>query len=383
MMALVCNQIRVAILNRFNAPCVQQTRSLCAASTETEPRGQNITKNLHWTTLKNTSGTLWESKDENEEGVSFDYLKTDFATKAPKNIGVSKSATRDAKPAIVSLLDPKRTQNLGLLVARMWKGDFSDLAAAILRMDIATISAQTLEQLGKNLPTQEEVASVGTYEGEPKYLNKADKFVAAVGQVPQLQARVDSMLFKTMFSEMHQPVKNQVDTILRASNEMRGCAPFQRFLKLLLKAGNVLNQGTRNEGAQGIQLSGLTKLIQTKNNSGVTFLETIVTTISQNDDLSSILDFYGELNHIADASKINVATLTQELAKMRKGFTIIKSQLDRERKSGAETSFEDCFGASPSSPFAADGLVRCMIGSTDGDTLRASSSSSRVLSNPL
>jgi hypothetical protein len=225
-------------------------------------------KNVHWNvmTARDLEGTFWseEKGDDGEDEFAtsvFGTLGMEFEAKAaaPKKVD-----TGPPKQAIVSKLDPKRTQNIAIAVSRVWKSSFDELAVAILKLDIKAIGAGSLESLSKILPTAEEVGAVKTYAGEEKWLNKADQFVRAVGVVPQLAPRVEAMLFKTQFAEFYNTVKKQVDIILKASQEMMGNQSFQRLLKLLLKAGNTLNQGTRKAAAQGIKLDGLKKLTQTK-----------------------------------------------------------------------------------------------------------------------
>ena len=69
--------------------------------------------------------------------------------------------------------------------------------------------------------------------------------------------------------------------VIAATNEVKKSKKFKTLLRIMLAVGNQINKGTRKGDAEGITLSSLMKMSQTKTNSGYTLLEYIVMKVEE------------------------------------------------------------------------------------------------------
>ena len=193
----------------------------------------------------------------------------------------------------------------------------------------------------KIIPTTEEFNRVKKYTGPLSALNKADRFVSAMGSVARLQPRLSAMIFQDKFRDSVSSIRESVELIKCASNEILGSHNFQELLGIVLSLGNKLNQNTRKQLAAGIKIDGLTKLASTKGKTGVTVLEYMVQNL-----LSSkpeILEVGQELLHLKSASLTNYASIEVDVRMLTRGLDNIKSQMAIDKKT-AETVFKDKLG---------------------------------------
>lgn len=117
------------------------------------------------------TGSVWSSHDSSGLPVlDSEALSTLFAdqtlSKAPA--AVEKPPAGDAphaKPVEVTLLDPKRANNMCILLSSLRKQELTDIRIrdSLLRFDEAALDTDTLDMLQQQCPTAEELELVRSF----------------------------------------------------------------------------------------------------------------------------------------------------------------------------------------------------------------------------
>ena len=106
-------------------------------------------------------GTVWEHVKEQGEQVEIDgeLFETLFAQKAAPKPALSRGASSSSS-ACVALLDPKRANNISIILSRL-KMPFEEMRRAIVEVDMEALPHESVTALLKCAPTAEEVELVG------------------------------------------------------------------------------------------------------------------------------------------------------------------------------------------------------------------------------
>jgi hypothetical protein len=121
-----------------------------------------------------STGSVWSSGDSSGvPGLDSEELATLFADAAQskttatveKPSASDASSAAKAKSAEVTLLDPKRANNMCILLSSLRKQDLSDMRIrdALLSFDEAALDVDTLDMLQQQCPTAEELELVQSF----------------------------------------------------------------------------------------------------------------------------------------------------------------------------------------------------------------------------
>ncbi len=109
------------------------------------------------------------------------------------------------EPQIVSLLEQKRSMNISIATASI-KMSYSDIQSVISSMEENRLEETQLTQLMENLPTAKEKQKLQEYiekeGGNTERLGNAEKYMAAIINVPFCDQRLKCMVFKCQFPSM-------------------------------------------------------------------------------------------------------------------------------------------------------------------------------------
>jgi tetratricopeptide (TPR) repeat protein len=300
---------------------------------------------VHWSTVNEnqTKGTIWEGRKRTFSTVKhiFEDVEDVFAPGTTQG-KVANGPKIGKKKSAVSLLEPKRTQNLGIALARVWTGSYADLAIAITVLNSEQIGLDNVEQLIKIAPSAEEMSLVKSFQGDLVLLNKADRFVYELSSVPRLSERLRVMVYCGRFNENLLATIECIRLIESASAEIIGSEKFPELLGIILSLGNKLNQNTRKQLAAGIKIDSLTKLATTKGKTGITVLEYMVENLlKRNPDILLLSE---DFSHLKSAAAVNFGVLINDVNKLRTGLNLLAKQLTLDEKVG-EDNFATEYGA--------------------------------------
>ena len=240
--------------------------------------------------------------------------------------------------ATVALLDPKRANNLEIILSRL-RLPFDAIRRAVIDLDGETRSIDAVHALQKCVPLPEEVELVRT--ADPATLGYAERFVREVGSLPRLSARLECFDYMHKLPAQIRSLSAEVGALTDASEKLVCCEPLRRLLAMLLRLGNALNAGSYRAGAEGFKLECLTRLAELKANSGqgslLHFALSAAAGLEAPADAAGaapadaaaapLAPFTAELEAVRAAAKVSSAELLEEIHRLRKGLDLIGEEL--------------------------------------------------------
>ncbi|XP_010520874.1 PREDICTED: formin-like protein 5 [Tarenaya hassleriana] len=192
-----------------------------------------------------------------------------YAT-ADKNKGERKDlSSQSALPQFVQILDPKKAQNLSILL-RALNTTSEEVRDALHEGN--ELPVEFLQALLKMAPTADEELKLRLYCGEIAHLGPAERFLKALIDIPFAFKRLEALLFMCTLDEEMTFVTESFATLEVACKELRSSRLFLKLLEAVLKTGNRMNDGTFRGGAQAFKLDTLLKLSDVKGTDGKTTL---------------------------------------------------------------------------------------------------------------
>lgn len=187
----------------------------------------------------------------------------------PQNSNRNSSNPFD-NPSQVCLLDPRKSQNFAIVIRSLAVGHQEILDALL---EGRGLGHDTLEKLSKIAPDKEEQATIASFAGDPSVLADAESFLyRLLRAVPSPFARLDAMLFQSSYEVEILHLKQSLQTLELACQELKSRGLFLKLLEAILKAGNRMNAGTARGNAKAFNLTALCKLSDVKSTDGKTTL---------------------------------------------------------------------------------------------------------------
>ena len=219
-------------------------------------------KMLHWEKLQphQMKGTVWENAGSDSDGLNLGALDSLFAIEEMKK---KETTAGPKKPQLVSLIDSKRSLNISIQLAGI-RIPFKTIKDALINMDDTTLKLETLEIMSETLPTMEEIGMLKSYKGNKAELATVEQYFLQVMQIPRLQQRVKSLIFKGTAMANVKKVNGEYEMVLKAAGDLKNCKHFVTVLEGILAVGNHLNGGTYRGQAVGFRLESLLKLTDVK-----------------------------------------------------------------------------------------------------------------------
>jgi len=315
-------------------------------------------KPLGWQKLNHVEeGTLWAIDDLDDIEVSMAAIEQLFAWGAS---GAKKSASVGAEEQKeVSLTTPQRVMSISIGLHSLRHHSMAKVRAAIWALSEEVLTQEATHILlvcdpkthqPTVLPNKDEIEAAKEYlkSGQPQeVLDDASKFIVAVHDIPFLFDRLLLVSFRTTFASSAQSIQQQLNSVASALSEVRDSRRFASMMKLILKTGNLLNQGTARGEARGFRLSALSQLQQMKqvegstepgNPSSLTLIDHLIDLIAEQKP---------DLLHLADDMP-NVPFATRvELDDVKKNINQLRSDLARISRSAATAAGASSAEAAP------------------------------------
>lgn len=320
-------------------------------------------RNLYWDVVKTeiTSGTIWEKFAEEDaqpaasgaggdlknlfrkhaaaigrDAVMEKYmnqLPDIFVNKPPKakeSEDAKKTNAKRRAPTRVALIDVKRANNIGIMLARFrlpyWK-----IRNAVLLVDKEMLSLEKVSALIQFAPEDEELAAVKAYNGNPKLLGDAEQYFQEMLCVPRLPTRLQAIHATWQFDTYVEEQTKLMESVSSACRELEECGPLKQIFKVVLQLGNALNDGTARGGAKGFRLNILLKLNQVKaSDNSITLLNYVAQILRAKDPV--ILEFDKLLPSLESASRVTVQVLRAGESAVRKAASLIVDELEAHAK---------------------------------------------------
>lgn len=284
--------------------------------------------------LPTTEGTVWDTGSFDrpddlsvvDHTIMFPDLIADF--EITKVGALSKTnvpaVLSTPKKVMKNILDPKRSQNITIMLSKFRKIPPAAIAQAVLELDTSAIEQSVIQGMLDQVPTPEEQRAVKKYYEEhnedTSKLDKAEHYVLETIKVPMMQARLNLMLILSSLDDAVHTVESSTKLIFTSTAEVQGSARYRRLMHVILTVGNLLNKGSKKSSAVGFRLSSLSKLMQTKSNTGVSLVEYVVGHLLKQEP--DVLDIASEFSCLQEAKQTSFVALSAEVAKLSVGISI-------------------------------------------------------------
>ncbi|KAM1089716.1 hypothetical protein ACFX1X_017718 [Malus domestica] len=298
-------------------------------------------KPLHWLKLSRAvQGSLWaEAQKSDEEAkapeIDMSELETLFSVAAPAQDKGRKSAAHGSvapKSEKVQLIDHRRAYNCEIMLSKV-KVPLNELMDSVLALEDTALDVDQVENLIKFCPTKEEMELLKGYTGEKEKLGKCEQFLLELMKVPRVESKLRVFSFKIQFSSQVSDLRNSLNVVNSAAEEIRNSGKLKRIMQTILSLGNALNQGTARGSAIGFRLDSLLKLIETRaRNNKMTLMHYLCKVLV--DQLPEVLDFSKDLGNLEPASRIQLKFLAEEMQALSKGLEKVVQELSTSENDG-------------------------------------------------
>ncbi|XP_059384501.1 FH2 domain-containing protein 1 [Carassius carassius] len=237
----------------------------------------------------------------------FGHEDTSSASTTSTTIGRRRDSVKDLRPKI-TILGSKRSLNISIFL-KHFKKSTESLLDDILLGNTGVFSVESLRELLKLLPEEDEVKNLQMFSGNPKDLAPPDAFIHQLIRLPRYEVRLEALLLKEEFFPSYTVMKQDMTVILSAIKELLSCEELHNVFHLVLQAGNIMNAGGSAGNAVGFKLSSLPLLADTKaNKPGINLLHFVALEAQKKD----LLMFPEKLQHVQQAARVCVDSIHDE-----------------------------------------------------------------------
>ncbi|KAE9601731.1 putative C2 domain, formin, FH2 domain, protein-tyrosine phosphatase [Lupinus albus] len=298
-------------------------------------------KPLHWQKLSRpVQGSLWDETQKSSEApnapeIDMSELENLFSAAVPSSDPAKKSNVQSSvghKYEKVQLIEHRRAYNCEIMLSKV-KVPLHDLMSSVLALEQSALDTDQVENLIKFCPTKEEMKVLKGYTGEKEKLGRCEQFFLELMQIPRVETKLRVFSFKIQFNSQVSYLRNSLNVVSAASEEIRNSVKLKRIMQTILSLGNALNQGTARGSAIGFRLDSLLKLTETRaRNNKMTLMHYLCKVLA--DQLPEVLDFSKDLANLEPAAKIQIKFLAEEMQAVSKGLEKVVQELSISENDG-------------------------------------------------
>ncbi|KAL3650910.1 hypothetical protein CASFOL_007313 [Castilleja foliolosa] len=309
--------------------------------TQAHPKKTAPLKPYHWLKLTRVMhGSLWadaQKPDELSKVLDLDMseLESLFSTTIPNSDHSGKTNRRGSgikADKRVHLIELRRAYNCEIMLTKV-KVPLSDLTASVLALDDSALDIDQVDNLIKFCPTKEEIQLLKNYNGDKDNLGKCEQFFLELIKVPRVESKLRVFSFKSQFLSQVSDLRNSLNIVNSASEEVRSSVKLKRIMQTILSLGNALNHGTARGSAVGFRLDSLLKLSETRSrNNKLTLIHYLCKVLAEK--LPEVMNFYEDLVSLEAATKIQLKYLAEEMQAISKGLEKVVQELTASENDG-------------------------------------------------
>ena len=281
--------------------------AVTALDSEQAPDQLPLGRKLHWKPIRNVEQTIWATFDSDSMMTDFSHMKQVFDTDADRpSLARSVSgfkpdfakSSAPAGPPVLTLLESKRAQNIGVVVARI---PIELVTQKLASLDAQALSVENLDRLKMVLPTEEEAGVFAQFKGDIKLLRDIEQKVIGLFQLPRLSQRIKFCLVSLQLPTIVSDLQTEISVIRACVAEIKGSMRLKKVLQLVLLLGNYLNQGQKTKGFSVESLAKLTEF-KSASDPAITTMHFLVARLMQAD--AACIDLYAEIPTLKQIAKI-------------------------------------------------------------------------------
>ncbi|XP_068110030.1 formin-1 isoform X2 [Hyperolius riggenbachi] len=301
-------------------------------------------KPLYWTRIQikssrnDAKSSLWDTLKEPDiaDPKEFEDLFCKASVQLKKKPLSETYEKKTKAKKIIKLLDPKRSQAVGILISSLHL-DMKDIQQAVLNLNNSVVDLETLEALYENRAQSEELETIRKhYETsaaeDVKLLDKPEQFLYELSQIPNFVERSKCIIFQSVFAEGIVSVHRKIDTVIKACDGLLEMESVKDIMGVVLAFGNYMNGGNRTRGqADGFGLEILPKLKDVKSReNGVSLIYYVVQYYLRHFDKDAGTERsvfpLPEPQEFFQASQVKFEDLEKDLRKLKKDLKVCEEQ---------------------------------------------------------
>lgn len=281
-------------------------------------------KKIYWTPIdasKLHEESLWSLVKGSVTMETLKFDVTEFETLFTESTNPAENkkqvaaggADSKAQKKSTQVIDGKRGMNGGIILARL-KIKYETIAEMVDSMNTGDFDSTQLKALKDFLPTDEDRTNLKAYlkQGEASEaamakamadLSECEKYMVAMMQVKNPEAKFDAMFFKFNFKGRLEELEQGIITVKKACDEVISSERLRKMMAMILTLVNHINTGGDGTLAAGFSLDALLKLNEAKAfDKKTSVLEYLVKLVREND--MSLLDFKLDIETVPIAQNI-------------------------------------------------------------------------------
>ncbi|KAN0048193.1 hypothetical protein ACTA71_002588 [Dictyostelium dimigraforme] len=281
-------------------------------------------RNFNWVTIPalKVQGTFWDKLDESSFIQSLDKVELEslFSAKAPVVKTESKQLT---KKVVITVIDMKKANNCAIMLQH-FKIPNEQLKKMQIMLDEKHFTQENAIYLLQFAPTKEDIEAIKEYQGDPMQLGAAEQYMLTVMDIPKLDSRLKSFIFKQKFEGLVEDLVPDIKAIKMASLELKKSKRLSDILKYVLAIGNYVNGSTTRGGAFGFKvLETLPKMRDARSNDNkLSLLHFLAKTLQ--DRIPEIWNIGAELPHIEHASEVSLNNIIGDSSEIKRSIDLIE-----------------------------------------------------------
>ncbi|XP_022729969.1 formin-like protein 6 isoform X2 [Durio zibethinus] len=204
---------------------------------------------------------------------------------------------------------------------------------AFIRSNILMLNREEIDILWNAMDQFPKDFRVEVYNGDKENLGKCEQFFLELIKVPRVESKLRVFLFKIQFCSQVLDLRNSLNTVNSAAEEVRNSVKLKRIMQTILSLGNALNHGTARGSAIGFRLDSLLKLTDTRaRNNKMTLMHYLCKVLVSK--LPELLDFPKDLVTLEASTKIQLKCLAEEMQAISKGLEKVVQELTASENDG-------------------------------------------------
>ncbi|KAF2072044.1 hypothetical protein CYY_006634 [Polysphondylium violaceum] len=312
-------------------------------------------KSYQWSKYRtrNVQNTFWKMVDHAKYSECLPYEQIEFLFAAAV---IEKKEKELKKGSEVTVIDPKRAQNVGILLSRFKNFNLDQIRDAIINLDDSILDLETINQLVKYIPSKEELDAIKSFksaqesveETERMRLGKAEVFFDKLADIPRLAQRIQALHFKLNFPEKLYQAKPDIRKFNEGLSELQN-NNIMSIMELVLSIGNFINFGTNRGNASGFAIDSINKLADTKSNvrEKYSLVHYIIELLEKTQP--KLLDFPSEIPNVIEAATLSYNQSCNEIKLLRAGLVKLQKEMfgDSNNSANQNNDEDDSGGEKP------------------------------------
>ena len=290
---------------------------------------------INWDLTENAlEGSVWDYFANSElPPMDFKKLKEMFQRKEQKQKDM-KNIDPTNGIGKAKLLDITRSNNVAISLKAFKEFTHAELSEIIRFLDpIRKIRGERTNFIRDLLPTLTEVKLVNEYTGADDRLVPAELWFRHLRGIQRIERKARVIRTMEMFTSDAVEVRDNFRLLADVCRQVMASTKLQDVLGMVLRIGNVMNEGTRNGRAAGFKFNSLLRLTQTKTADGkITVLDYLVSVFAEKSETDT-LDLISDFPDCHKVSRFLISDMSNEVKSLKENLEQCKLELlDLERE---------------------------------------------------